>query len=376
MTRKILRHGYSTGATAAAAARGATLALFGRETGAVSLPLPWGSEDAKEVSFKLTGTQNGMGWSSCGVFKDGGDDHPDVTNGMEIRATVAIAARGGDEVSLRMVEIEGGEGIGRVTKPGLAVKPGDPAINPVPRRMIEEAVRSAALEAGMENVPLRVTISAPEGVERSKRTMNAQLGIIGGISILGTTGIVIPMSASAWMATIAACLDVAKASGQSRALLAFGRTSENAGKKLFPELRDNAAVIMGDHVGFALDEAAKRGLSPVVVGQFAKFCKVAGGNLQTHVRNSTLDLLVVKELMDRAGFPPEEAKAALGANTARQLYDELAARGDRGVFSLLTGEVAKIASKRVNGGVDVEAVLFDYSGNRLSRASIRGESRK
>jgi cobalt-precorrin-5B (C1)-methyltransferase len=312
-----------------------------------------------------------MGWSSCGVLKDGGDDHPDVTNGMEIRATVRIAQS--DETGRRMVEIEGGEGVGCVTRPGLAVLPGEPAINPVPRQMIEEAVRSAALEAGMEAVPLKVTISAPEGLERSKRTMNAQLGIVGGISILGTTGIVIPMSAAAWKATISACLDVAKASGHKSALLAFGRTSEEAGKKIFPELSDTAAVIMGDHVGYALDEAATRGLSPVVVGQFAKFCKVAGGNLQTHVSNSALDLKVVKRLMEEAGFTREEAKAAEGANTARQLCHELAEKGDKGLFFLLTAEVAKIASERVGGKVAVEAVLFDYSGDCLSRARIAGD---
>ena len=195
MTEKALRHGYTTGATAAAAAKAATRILFSKEgetlTDPVTLRLPWESSEATEVFFMPVGARKGAAWSSCGIIKDGGDD-PDVTHGMELRAT---ASRLPGKVGV--IEIAGGEGVGRVTRKGLAAKVGEAAINPVPRKMIRQAVMEALLLEGAPEASVRIVISAPEGVERAKRTLNHRLGIIGGISILGTTGIIIPMSAAA-----------------------------------------------------------------------------------------------------------------------------------------------------------------------------------
>lgn len=328
----------------------------------MELMLPWKSAQAAPVRFDPVSSSKGAGFAQAGVLKDGGDD-PDATDGMEIRATVSFSQDGS-------VKISGGEGVGRVTRPGLAPAVGQAAINPVPLAMIEAAAAEALAEAGAAGRGLEIVISAPEGTERALKTMNARLGIVGGISILGSTGIVIPMSTSAWTGTIDACLDIAKASGAKRALLAFGRTSERAGQTLYPELAGNAAVLMGDHVGYSLDAAVKRDLDVVIAGQFAKFCKLASGSYKTHVRDSTLDMNLLARLMNKAGFPREEAQRALAANTAREVYEALRATGDRGVFSLLTEETAAQAFSRAQGKISVEAALFGYSGELIVRTRL------
>jgi cobalt-precorrin-5B (C1)-methyltransferase len=381
-----LRHGYTTGACAAAAAKAAVrFLLSGTAPESVTLRLPWGAAYAEDVPFHPVALHRGENWARAAIVKDGGDD-PDVTDGMEIRATVHLLPefpRGAEECGCGCsgdvhVEIEGGEGVGRATKPGLAVAPGESAINPVPRRMIEMAVREAVSTSARHDGPLafRVVVSAPEGAERAQRTLNHRLGIVGGISILGTTGIVIPMSAAAWTATIDACLDVARAEGADRAILAFGRTSERAAQGLFPELADHAAVLMGDHVGYALDASAKRGMDLILAGQFAKFCKVAAGHYATHVRDSMMDMGVLERILSACGFPAQDATNALSANTAREVYQRLAASGDRGVFERLTLEVAQRASDRVNGFVAVEAVLFGYAGECLARVLVKRRGTK
>lgn len=369
--KKGLRHGYTTGATASAAAKAAAVYLLsGKLPGPVELLLPWESPEARPVSFVPVNLEKGRGWASAGVIKDGGDD-PDATHGMEIRAAVSLMESG----SGPLVTIAGGEGVGTVTRPGLAIAPGNAAINPVPLAMIEKAV-TEVIEAHGHPGRLKVEISAPEGAARAQKTMNARLGITGGISILGTTGIVVPMSTSAWTATIDACLDVALAAGSERALLAFGRTSERAGQKLYPELAGNAAVLMGDHVGYALDQSARRSMDIVIAGQFAKFLKVAAGNFKTHVRDSTLDLRLLEKLMLTAGFEEDFAASALRANTAREMYHILSNVGDRGLFTLLARETAETASGRISGKVAVEAVLFGYGGERLASFSVPGKGKR
>jgi cobalt-precorrin-5B (C1)-methyltransferase len=237
--------------------------------------------------------------------------------------------------------------------------------------MIEAAVRSTLVEARFAGHGcLRVEVSVPRGEEVARKTLNARLGILGGLSILGTTGIVIPMSADAWRATIDACLDVARAEGAGAAVLAHGRSSEAAARTLFPDLPPEAFVLMGDHVGHALEAAAARGLAVVLAGQFAKFCKVAAGHFETHVKDSTLDPAIVSRLLRDAGFPAAEAEAALGANTAREVYERLRTGGDRGVFAALAGEVARRASQRVAGRIPVDALLFGYDKGLLARHGI------
>lgn len=361
MGRRELRSGYTTGACAAAAAQGATRCLVHGAAANATLELPWKRPGAVPVTFPLVNREQGDGWAAYGVIKDAGDD-PDVTDKLEIRARVAWAE------GPPGIVLEGGPGVGRVTKPGLAVAVGGPAINPVPRQMILAAVGDvlAALAAPPARA-LRIEISVPAGAEVARKTLNARLGILGGISILGTTGVVIPMSADAWQATIAAGLDVARAGGLSQVVLSHGRSSEAAAQQLLPHLPEEAFVLMGDHVGYALDATAERGLGIVLAGQFAKFCKVSAGHFETHVKDSTLGMEVVAELLRGAGFTPAAVAEALAANTARQVFHWLAENGDRGVFAGLTGTVARVAAARVAGAVPVEALLFDYQKQLLAR---------
>lgn len=373
--RKTLRSGFSTGACAAAAAKGATLALLGRGPEKVSLRLPWGAVAPGPVEFAILTREVGEDRAICSVRKDAGDD-PDVTDGIEIFATVSRTPRAGDTPVGVAIEIDGGEGVGRVTKPGLAATVGAAAINPVPLAMIEATVREALQEAGgAGGDDLRVVIGVPRGEEVARKTLNARLGILGGISILGTTGIVIPMSDDAWRATIDACLDVALAAGAPAAVLAHGRSSESAARQLFPELPPEAFVLMGDHVGYGLAAAASRNLPIRLVGQFAKFCKVAAGNFETHVKDSSLDLALLSQLLSDAGFSPEEASSALAANTAREVYERLRAGGDRGVFPALCRAVAARGIERSGGGVSVEAILFGYGKELLARFSLPATKR-
>lgn len=375
-----LRTGFTTGACAAAAAKGAALLLLGREPSSVRLRLPWGSPDASDAAFAISGCRHGEFGVECGVVKDAGDD-PDVTDGVEIRA--AASWDRGDRTPpggpAPRVVVEAGPGVGRVTKPGLALPVGEPAINPVPRAMIEAAVGEALAEAGATapaGAALRVVVSIPRGEEVAARTLNARLGILGGLSLLGTTGIVIPLSADAWRATVDTTLDVARAAGIPCVVLSHGRSSESAAQALFPEFPPESFVLMGDHVGHSLEAAASRGLPVVLAGQFAKFCKVAAGSFETHVKDSALDRGLLRDLLREVGFPDADAEAALGANTAREVFHRLLATGDRGVFEALARRVARRASDRIaqRGGrsVPVAAVLFGYDKGLLARGGAAG----
>ncbi len=235
MTRA-LRTGYTTGACAAAAAKGAALMLVNQAVVTeVSIDLPTGDSALFVLHCQSFSTNE----ASCFVIKDAGDD-PDVTNGVEVWGRITSAPF--DSAQGTML-ITGGIGIGRVTKPGLTIPPGEWAINPVPRRMIEEAVLSVFSPHTLHLSPfdfaqgkpltLHIEISIPDGEERAKKTLNARLGIIGGLSILGTTGIVRPISAKAWTDTIDAALDVARACGCETVVLSTGRSSEMSVQNLF-----------------------------------------------------------------------------------------------------------------------------------------------
>ena len=330
-----LRTGYTTGACAAAATRGAVRMLARQELICeTSIELPGGAC----VTFTLHGQTFTADSASCYVIKDAGDD-PDVTNGAEVHARVALtlSRQGGSSVT-----IEGGTGIGKITKPGLAVPPGEWAINPVPRRMIEEAVRPVLPEFKTQNSKLIITISIPDGEQRAKKTLNQRLGIIGGLSILGTTGIVRPISAKAWTDTIDAALDVAKACGSLTVVLSTGRTSEMAAQKLFNvyssdlkveprtsnleprtenlPLAEEAFIMMGDHVAYALRACAKRGfVKPIIACQFAKLLKIACEHENTHAAASELDLSALDGWAETEKLSPVIISLIRQANTAREI---------------------------------------------------------
>ncbi|GFE61729.1 cobalt-precorrin-5B (C(1))-methyltransferase CbiD [Geobacter sp. AOG2] len=364
--KKSLRHGYTTGACAAAAAKGAALMLVRRaEVGEVAIDLPAGVS----ATFPLHGPRFGGNEAACFVVKDAGDD-PDVTNGAEVHAQVVLIPPLPDHFEEGCaIVIEGGVGIGKATKPGLAVAPGEWAINPVPRRMIEQAVRDA-LPAWTGTI--RVTISIPDGELRAQKTLNARLGIVGGLSILGTTGIVRPLSAQAWTDTIDTALDVARACGCTNVVLSTGRTSEMAaqhhlnhavtdpatGERVL--LPDEAFVMMGDHVAYALKSCAKRGYSqPFVACQFAKLLKIACGHENTHAAASELDLSTLLGWAGEAGLPETITTTIAPANTAREIV--IAANFDPALLELVSGH-ARTAAQRHAPELAPRFLVADYQG--------------
>ncbi|NVN90750.1 MAG: cobalamin biosynthesis protein CbiD [Desulfuromonadales bacterium] len=368
-----LRAGYTTGACAAAASRGAALMLRDQCIVAdVSIQLPAGVS----ATFRLEGQSFSETSASCFIIKDAGDD-PDITNGAEVHALVTsqftLPSFGKEENG---VVISGGTGIGKATKPGLAVAPGEWAINPVPRRMIREAV-----DGVISTRPLLVEISIPDGEERAQKTLNARLGILGGLSILGTTGIVRPISAKAWTDTIDTALDVARACGCKNVVFSTGRTSELAAQKWFevqgsmfdvktmnhePQTTNHepfpeeAYVMMGDHVAHALRSARQRGyMRPVIACQFAKLVKIACGYENTHAAASEMDLVRFRDWAAAAAFPSVLLDAIAAANTAREIA---LLTGFDPALMRLVAQQAFLAVQNHVSGIEPVFMVADYSG--------------
>jgi cobalt-precorrin-5B (C1)-methyltransferase len=356
-----LRHGYTTGACAAAAAKGAAIMLRDRKpVSEVEILLPGG----EPVRFALHGQEVGPAAASCFVVKDAGDD-PDVTNGAAIHATVSLGGEPSAGPEGRIV-IEGGEGVGRVTKPGLAVAVGEWAINPVPRRMIREGIE--AVFAPSPAAALTCRISIPGGEELARRTLNGRLGILGGLSILGTTGIVRPVSAQAWTDTIDAAIDVALAAGSGTVVLSTGRTSELTAQRHLrsrpgPVLKDEAFVMMGDHVGHAVESCSRKGVAEIILSaQFAKLLKIGCGHRQTHVASSRLDLGRLAGWLAAEGGD-ETAGSLLQANSARQILESSGAGRERLVA--LVAEKAAAAARPLAGGCRIKVLVAGYHGEVL-----------
>jgi cobalt-precorrin-5B (C1)-methyltransferase len=351
----------------------------------VTIELPAGIS----ATFRLSGQNCSVDTASCFVIKDAGDD-PDITNGSEVHATVSRVPDAPLGCTGRII-IEGGKGIGRVTKPGLAIPPGEWAINPVPLRMIEEAVACAVFPTPDSRARItdtfHVTISIPDGEERSKRTLNARLGIIGGLSILGTTGIVRPISAKAWTDTIDAALDVARACGCETVILSTGRSSELAAQRYlsqvhppvlpFQELiskslplregvnggtpREEAYVMMGDHIAYALQACQSRGFNqPVIACQFAKLLKIACGHVNTHAAASELDLAQLLAWAQASSLPASILESISSANTAREIA--ITCSFDPEMLDLVF-QHARLAAGMHAPGIFPQFLVADYSGN-------------
>ena len=315
--RRRLRFGFTTGACTAAAAKAACLALLGGFPRRVEIPFPDGRRHAFAV---LDCRRLAPDLAQASVVKDAGDD-PDVTNGAEIVAR--LERRGGGAFDLRFAA---GEGVGTISKPGLPLAVGEPAINPGPRAMIR-----AALEEALAGEPapglFTVRVSVPRGRELAKKTLNGRLGIEGGLSILGTTGIVSPLSAAAWTATILASMSVARAVGCDTVVLSTGRTSERAVQERL-ELPVEAYAMMGDHLHFSLTAAREQGFSRIVLaGMWAKLVKAALAIPQTHVWHGALETGKAAELLGSLACDPGLAGELAPANTVREIYDRLVASG-------------------------------------------------
>jgi cobalt-precorrin-5B (C1)-methyltransferase len=304
------------------------------------------------------------------VLKDAGDD-PDVTNGAEIGARVRfLEGAGKDEVVF-----QGGPGVGRVTKAGLVLPVGEPAINPAPRRMIRRSL-GQVWEAAFPGRPMRleVEVFVPRGEELARRTLNPRLGILGGLSILGTTGLVKPFSHAAYRATIVAALRVAQASGLNQVVFSTGGKSESHLQALWPELPEEVFVQMGDYVKFALKAAGNLKFAEITVGAFfGKAVKMAEGKGHTHASRGLADLRVLGALTQEITGDVRLAQEVSRANTARQVLEILLAAPAPQVVAAVGARMLAALRNHAGPGPHMSAVILDFNGLPLWQGENQGK---
>ncbi len=352
-----LRRGWTTGACATAAAKAAYAGLL---TGAFPDPVEVTLPGGQRPSFALATTARGNRSATAGVVKDAGDD-PDVTHGALILVTVRPGAPGTG------VSFRAGEGVGMVTRPGLPIPPGEPAINPVPRQMIRDAIKEVAL-AHDDPGDVEVEISIPDGEALAAKTLNGRLGIVGGLSILGTTGIVIPYSCSSWIHSIHRGIDVARACGLTHVAASTGSTSEAAVQKMH-DLPETALIDMGDFVGGTLKYIKLHPVPRVTIaGGVAKMTKLAQGLLDLHSKRGAVDLDALAALAQGVGASPALRARILGSNTAAEAFDhakdEDIALGDAVARRAQETAMAVVAGKPI----EIEIVVFDRDGKPVGHA--------
>jgi cobalt-precorrin-5B (C1)-methyltransferase len=354
---RALRTGWTTGTCASAAAKAAVTALRDQAgQGSVEVALPSGYR----VRFPVDSCAYDPVQATAVVVKDAGDD-PDVTHGAHLTARVRWRETPG-------AALEGGEGVGVVTKQGLGIEVGDPAITATPRAMIVAAVGEAV---DLTATGVRVEISVPGGERMARKTTNARLGILGGISILGTTGIVRPFSTASWRASVEQAVSVMAAQGERTVVLCTGGRTERGAMALLPGLPEVCFVEVGDFTGAALRRALEAGLTGLVfVGMAGKLAKLAAGVLMTHYTRSKVDVGLLGEVTSAAGGPTALAAQVAAANTGRHAYELwegaglLRAAGDE-----LCGRVRSVLLRAGQGRLTVDVAMVDFTGNRVVAAS-------
>jgi cobalt-precorrin-5B (C1)-methyltransferase len=355
---KPLRRGWTTGACATAAAKAAWQALLtGRFPDPVSIRLPRGETPA----FALSRTAIGEGWTQASVIKDAGDD-PDVTHGVEIFATVRRLSAGDG------VRFKAGRGVGTVTLAGLPIPPGEPAINPTPRKMMHEAIESVATEHG-EAADAEIEIAVENGEAIAQKTWNPRLGIIGGISILGTTGIVVPYSCAAWIHSIHRGVDVARAAGVTHVAGSTGNTSEEAARRRYG-LADSALLDMGDFAGGLLKYLREHPIPRLTIaGGFGKLAKLAAGALDLHSSRSQVDLAFLADVAGALGANPSLA-AIHAANSAAEALEIAESAGLP--LAQIVAERARATAQATLGGapVTVNVLVVGRDGKILAETGF------
>lgn len=357
-TPKKLRSGFTTGTAAAAAVKGA-LRLLLENKPPQTVYIAFLTEGGVTVPLKRIARLDGNK-AVCTVIKDAGDD-PDVTHRAEVGAEVELTLRPDHPQGPGGLQIDGGQGVGIVTKPGLEVPPGSPAINPGPRRMIEAAVDAVLAERRRE-FDVGVTIFVPRGEVLARKTLNARLGIIGGISILGTTGIVRPMSHAAYTATIQSALAVAAATGSQGVVLTTGRRSERFAQGVFADFPDERFIQIGDYFQFAMQTASARGFSSLIITVFfGKALKMAQGMPHTHAARAALVLDRLAAWTQKRTGDTRLAHTVRSANTARQAFEILKNQAPD-VIADVGGRIVSAASGFAGQGLVVRSIIFDYDG--------------
>lgn len=354
---RALRTGWTTGTCASAAAKAAVTALrdqAGQDTVEVALP------GGRRVGFPVASCSLRAGQATAVVVKDAGDD-PDVTHGARLTVTARWSAEPG-------VTLEAGEGVGIVTKPGLGIEVGEPAITATPRAMIIQAVAEVL---GPQQRGVLVVISVPGGEKMARKTTNGRLGILGGISILGTTGIVRPFSTASWRASVEQAVSVMAAQGERTAVLCTGGRTEQCAMALLPELPEVCFVAVGDFTGAAIRRALAVGLERVIfAGMAGKLAKLAAGVLMTHYTRSKVDLGLLADVTRAVGGSAALAADVASANTGRHAYEAweraglLRAAGDE-----LCQRVRSVLLRAGQERLDADVAMVDFSGRRVVAAS-------
>ncbi|MDP9795792.1 cobalt-precorrin-5B (C1)-methyltransferase [Catenuloplanes nepalensis] len=347
-----LRYGWTTGACATAATTAAYQALLtGEFPDPVTITLPKGQRPA----FALAREDLRGDHASAGVVKDAGDD-PDVTHGALVQATVRRAAAGSG------VTFRAGEGVGTVTKPGLPLAVGEPAINPVPRAMMTAAVEELAARYG-DPGDVQIEISVEHGAELARKTWNPRLGILGGLSVLGTTGIVVPYSCAAWIDSIRRGVDVARAAGRTHVAGCTGSTSERVAAEVHG-LPEDALLDMGDFAGAVLKYLRRHPVPRLTIaGGVGKLSKLADGHLDLHSGRSQVNLAALAALVRTHRGPEELASGVERANTALDALQQSRRHG----FPL--GDLIAAGARRTAVGVlreapvEVDVIVIDRAGN-------------
>lgn len=350
------RTGFTTGACAAAAARAATRCLIqGTILQTIETTLP----NRSIVNFTLNRCELESQRATCSIIKDAGDD-PDCTHGAEIVAEVHLSDRDG-------VELHGGKGVGVVTKPGLGLEIGGPAINPVPRKNITEMVQWELDHANDTAVRgAIVTISVPGGEKMALETLNGRLGILGGISILGTTGLVLPYSTAAYRRSVVQAIDVAVTRGNRELVVTTGGKSEKFAMELYPALPEEAFIQVGDFIGVGIKHAATREAKLVrIVGMMGKLSKMANGKMMTHTGGSDVNMELLAQIAAGIGAAPDLVRAIQEANTARHVLELCQAAGMTGLPAAVCTLAAEHCSRHANGKIQVAAQMVDFDGTPL-----------
>ena len=354
--RTNLRSGYTTGACATAATKGALLALLHqRRFTKARIRLPIGTS----VTFQLHTCSYTAHEGRSSVIKDAGDD-PDVTHQAEICARVTWHEQAG-------VHLVRGVGVGLVTKKGLPVPPGEPAINPVPRQMLHDTVQAVLVSTQCAQRGVSVEISVPNGEELAKKTLNGRLGILGGISILGTTGIVVPYSTASWEASVVQNIDVAVAQGCEHLIFTVGGRGERFAQRLFA-LPEIAFVQIADFFGLALRHAVTAGARRVTLAtMIGKLAKFAAGNESVHSQQSAQDFAFLSELARGAGAGEELVQRVRRANTAQEASDLLSAAGQTSFHDLLCQAAWEYAMSLTHRAYTLEVLALGKAGEVLGR---------
>ena len=358
-SKEKLRTGFTTGTCATASAVAGLLAIVNqKKIDSVEVILPNGNK----IPIKIQSCEFEKTKAKCSVIKDGGDD-PDVTHGAEIIVDIELTS------NANQIEIDGGEGVGIVTKPGLGLELNKPAINPTPKKMITLNLKQNGEKILKQN-GIRVVIAVPKGKELALKTDNPRLGIVGGISILGTSGIVIPYSTASFAASVRQNLDVSIAMGNDVVVLTTGGRSEEFAKKIV-DLPEHSFVQMGDFSGYTIQQCAKKNIKKAYVAGFiGKFAKMATGVKQTHVKGSKVDTNFLGTLAEKCGADEKTVLEIKNANTARHVQDIVLENNVQGFFDEVCLNVYNQMRKHSEEKVPIEVMLFDFDGKILGRHPV------